>query len=92
MAKRPQPIPLRFWRSSAGKEDVRDWLVALSLEDKRIIGHDLSLGQFGWPLACHCAGRLVAGFGRRGRHCQETAKPAFCFAFMTANFSRFMLS
>lgn len=50
MADPLMPIPLRFWRTAAGKEPVREWLTALSLEDKRVIGRDLAKAQFGWPI------------------------------------------
>ena len=44
------PIPLRFWRSLPGREPVREWLSALSDEDRRVIGRDLAKVQFGWPI------------------------------------------
>ena len=39
-----------FYRTSAGKEPVREWLKALPVEDRKIIGDDLKTAQFGWPL------------------------------------------
>jgi phage-related protein len=47
-----KPIPLVFWRSSAGREPVREWLNELSLEDadKRRIGRDIAKVQFSWPV------------------------------------------
>lgn len=45
-----EPIPLRFWRSSAGREPVREWLNDLPLEDRRVIGRDMMKVQFGWPI------------------------------------------
>lgn len=47
----PQPIlEVRFFRTSAGNEPVRDWLKALTREDRRAIGEDIKTAQFGWPL------------------------------------------
>lgn len=43
-------IALAFWRTSAGREPVRDWLKELPREDKRIIGRDIAQVQFGWPI------------------------------------------
>jgi phage-related protein len=43
-------IPVRFYRSSTGKEPVLDWLRALDREDRRTIGLDLMRVQFGWPI------------------------------------------
>lgn len=45
-----KPIPLRFWRSGAGREPVRDWLGELSLDDRKVIGRDMAKVQYGWPL------------------------------------------
>ena len=47
----PQPIlEVRFFRTAAGNEPVRDWLKAANSEDRRAIGEDIKTAQFGWPL------------------------------------------
>jgi phage-related protein len=43
-------IPVFFYRTSGGGEPVLDWLRSLPLQDKRVIGMDLSTVQFGWPI------------------------------------------
>ncbi|WP_156918179.1 type II toxin-antitoxin system RelE/ParE family toxin [Bradyrhizobium sp. Cp5.3] len=43
-------VSLRFWRSSAGREPVREWLSGLPREDQRTIGRDLAKVQLGWPI------------------------------------------
>jgi phage-related protein len=43
-------IPLRFWKSAAGREPVREWLNELSRDDQRVIGRDLAKVQLGWPI------------------------------------------
>lgn len=48
MIKRLKPVPLAFWRSSAGNEPVR--LNGLPREDQRVIGRDIAKVQFGWPI------------------------------------------
>src|SRR5580704_17558768 len=50
MPKSPKPIPLRFWRSTTGREPVREWLNELPREDQRAIGRDIAKVQFGWPV------------------------------------------
>lgn len=46
-----QPLlTVRFYCSSTGREPVRDWLKAMSAEDRRVIGTDLKTVQYGWPL------------------------------------------
>jgi phage-related protein len=50
MTEKLKPIPLVFWRSSAGREPVREWLNELPREDQRKIGRDIAKVQFGWPI------------------------------------------
>lgn len=50
----PENIPTlgaKFFRQeSSGSEPVRDWLKALSQNEKQAIGEDIKAAQFGWPL------------------------------------------
>ena len=39
-----------FFRTGTGNEPVREWLKGLAKEDKKTIGEDIKLVQFGWPL------------------------------------------
>ncbi|HWD60386.1 MAG TPA: type II toxin-antitoxin system RelE/ParE family toxin [Stellaceae bacterium] len=43
-------LPAAFYRSAAGAEPVRDWLKRLSDEDRRVLGYDIGLVEFGWPV------------------------------------------
>lgn len=53
MSKAPVPeVPVRFYRSEAGREPVLDWLHGLENGDRRAIGLDLMRVQFGWPMEC----------------------------------------
>ena len=61
MTKRLEPIPLAFWKSAAGREPVRVWLVELSREDKRTIGRDMAKVQFGWPVGLPLCRPLSGG-------------------------------
>jgi phage-related protein len=45
-----RPIPLVFWKSTANREPVREWLNELPREDQRKIGRDIGKVQFGWPV------------------------------------------
>lgn len=55
------PVPLRFWRSTSGREPVREWLTELSLDDRRIIGRDMAKVQFGWPIGLPLCRPLSGG-------------------------------
>lgn len=39
-----------FFRTSSGNEPVRDWLKDMDTEDRKIIGEDIKVVQFRWPL------------------------------------------
>ena len=44
------PLPVVFFRTSAENEPVRDWLKELPAGERKIVGEDLKLVQFRWPL------------------------------------------
>ena len=39
-----------FFRTSSGREPVREWLKDLPKPDRKVIGEDIRLVQFRWPL------------------------------------------
>jgi phage-related protein len=49
-ARKRKILPATFYRTAAGTEPVRNWLKALSREDKRIVGADIATVEFGWPV------------------------------------------
>ena len=55
-----KPIPLAFWRTSAGGEPVREWLKELPREDKRT-RRDIAQVQFGWPIGLPLCRPLAGG-------------------------------
>ena len=58
--RQPQKIPLVFFRSSAGKEPVREWLHSLPAVERQAIGKDLLRAQWRWPVGmplCRPLGR-----------------------------------
>ena len=48
----PNPPTLNaiFFRTSKGREPVRDWLKSLPREERRAIGEDIAYVQFKWPI------------------------------------------
>ena len=50
-----------FYRTSSGKELVRDWLKGLSKPEKKIIGEDVKTVPFGWPLGMPSVRKLKPG-------------------------------
>lgn len=51
----------RFYRSDVGGEPVRDWLKALPVAERKIIGEDIKTVQFGWPLGMPLVAHLESG-------------------------------
>ena len=43
-------IQVSFFKQVSGIEPVREWLKSLPIEDKKIIGYDIKVVEFGWPL------------------------------------------
>jgi phage-related protein len=57
---RTKKIAARFYESANGKKPVRDWIVSLDPEDRRVIGKDIQMVEFGWPIGmpyCRPLGR-----------------------------------
>ncbi len=50
MPKDMKKLPAAFYRTANGTEPVREWLRRLSAEDRKIIGQDIALVEYGWPI------------------------------------------
>ena len=49
MAATEKIVVARFYRLASGREPVREWLIGLTREDRRLIGRDIMKVEFGWP-------------------------------------------
>ena len=49
-----------FFRNDSGVEPVREWLKELDREDRKVIGEDIKLVQFRWPLGMPLVRKLEA--------------------------------
>jgi phage-related protein len=43
-------LKIFFFRSESGREPVREWLLALAKDERRIIGEDVLKVQYCWPI------------------------------------------
>ena len=50
MISSTKKITASFYRLDSNKEPVREWLLELSRDDRRIIGKDIQKVEFGWPI------------------------------------------
>ncbi len=60
MIDRAKKIAAKFYATATGRRPVREWLLSLSKEDRRVIGHGIQKVEFGWPITmpyCRPLGR-----------------------------------
>jgi phage-related protein len=50
-----------FYKTSAGSEPVREWLLSLDLADKKILGGDIKTVEYGWPIGMPVSRSLGKG-------------------------------
>lgn len=48
--KRLKKLPARFYRTAKGNEPVREWLLSLSDEDRKLVGADIATAEYAWPI------------------------------------------
>ena len=54
-------LSVRFFRTAAGNDPVREWLKAQPVEDRKSIGTDIKEVQIGWPLGMPLVRKLEEG-------------------------------
>jgi hypothetical protein len=79
--EKPPEMPVRFYRTKAGRFPVLDWLRGLEKADRRAIGLDLMRVQFGWPIGRPLVGSLKDGLWevRSSLPSQRIARLILCF-------------
>lgn len=48
-----------FYTTSTGNKPVREWLLSLDKEDRKIIGDDIKAVEYGWPIGMPVCKKLV---------------------------------
>lgn len=43
-------LAVRFYKTATGREPVREWLQGLDRDDRKAVGGDVKLVEFGWPI------------------------------------------
>ena len=54
-------LTVRFFKTLAGNEPVREWLLSLPELDRRRIGEDIKTIQFGWPMGMPMVRKIEPG-------------------------------
>jgi phage-related protein len=50
MIDRSKKLPAFFYQTALSVEPVREWILSLSLDDRKIVGRDIQKVEFGWPI------------------------------------------
>lgn len=48
-----------FYTTSIGNKPVREWLLSLDKEDRKVIGDDIKAVEYGWPIGMPVCRKLV---------------------------------
>jgi phage-related protein len=64
-------IKVAFYRTPAGNEPVREWLKALSLDDKKEIGGDIKAVELTWPVGLPLVRKLESDLWEVRSHLQD---------------------
>ncbi|MNR02880.1 hypothetical protein D3C85_1187500 [compost metagenome] len=61
MENLPVILTVKFFRTDAGNEPVREWLTELPRDARRLIGTDIKTVQLGWPIGMPVVRKLDSG-------------------------------
>src|SRR6266700_3515409 len=75
-------LPAFFYENALGNWPVREWILGLSLEDRKLVGRDIQKVEFGWPLGMPYCRSLGNGLWevRSDLTDGKTARVIFCVA------------
>jgi phage-related protein len=78
--ERVQKVSLKFYKTAAGNEPVREWLQSLPEDECNAIGQDLMDAQFAWPAEMPLCRPLAKGlFEIRTTLPDKIARVFVCF-------------
>ncbi|HWL38648.1 MAG TPA: type II toxin-antitoxin system RelE/ParE family toxin, partial [Gemmatimonadaceae bacterium] len=75
-------LPAVFYSTAAGNEPVREWLKTLDTVDRKIVGQDIAIAEFGWPAGMPVCRSLGSGLYeiRSDLASHRIARVIFCVA------------
>jgi len=71
-------LTARFYETHTGHKPVREWLLELAPENRRIVGYDIETVEFGGLLECQSVDRWVMGCGKFVAIFRMEQSGAFC--------------
>lgn len=74
-----RPLRIVFFRNDNGNEPVRDWLLKLHKEERKMIGADILAVQYAWPVGKPLVDNLTSGIWEiRSKLKDRIARTLFC--------------
>jgi phage-related protein len=71
-------LTVRFYKTDAGIEPVREWLKVMPQDYKKVIGEDIKTVQYGWPVGMPIVRKLDTGLWEVRSHLRDgTARVIF---------------
>ena len=64
MTRSKKKLPALFYRTTTGREPVREWLKELSPDDRRAVGADIKTVEYGWPVGMPLCRNMGAAYGK----------------------------
>ena len=61
MIVHPKKLIAKFYVTALGRKPVRDWLMELDEQDRRVAGYDIQTVEFGWPIGMPTCRPLGSG-------------------------------
>ncbi|MEO8129423.1 MAG: type II toxin-antitoxin system RelE/ParE family toxin [Bryobacteraceae bacterium] len=82
MIDRSKKLPAFFYEASSGNQPVRNWILELSPEDRKLVGRDIQKVEFGWPIGMPYCRSLGNGLWevRSGLTDGKIGRVIFCVA------------
>jgi phage-related protein len=79
MGESERKLDAAFFRTDRGNQPVREWLLSLSKDQRKIIGDDVLKVQYCWPIGKPLVDNLGSGLWEvRSRLDRRIARVVFC--------------
>ena len=66
MIDRSKKLPAFYYESAVGNRPVREWILGLAVEDRKMVGRDIQKVEFGWPLGMPIVAVSATACGKCG--------------------------
>jgi hypothetical protein len=89
IVKPTKKLPAFFYEKARGVQPVREWILGLTWDDRKLIGRGLQMVEFGWPLGMPYCRSLGAGLWEVRVNLTDGKIGRVIFAFLGSEWSCF---